>query len=183
MLLPLLRSRLGIEAQVELVRRGFYPKGGGILDLTVRAAAAEAWDVCSATARWQQEVECCRWEIHARQWFGACPRQYPLANLLPMAALQVQALPSGSPLPPLDLTDRGSLTSIDIRTFAAGRVAPGTEQRLAAAAAQDLRRGLVHDLRVEGVVLQQLAVRETPDSAFGNGAGMLLVAHTSTGCR
>ncbi|CAD7703649.1 unnamed protein product, partial [Ostreobium quekettii] len=35
-LVPLLRARLGLEVEVELVRRGFYPRGGGIMKLNVK---------------------------------------------------------------------------------------------------------------------------------------------------
>lgn len=38
-LIPTLKSRFGIDAEVELIRRGFYPVGGGIIKLRVRCLA------------------------------------------------------------------------------------------------------------------------------------------------
>jgi RNA 3'-terminal phosphate cyclase (ATP) len=34
-LAPLLRERLGVQAAVEVAKRGFYPQGGGVLQLQV----------------------------------------------------------------------------------------------------------------------------------------------------
>ena len=36
-LAPLLRSKFGIELEVDLIRRGFNPMGGGIVKLKVRS--------------------------------------------------------------------------------------------------------------------------------------------------
>lgn len=41
-LAPLLRSKLGLQLQVEVARRGFYPRGGGILSLEVGGPAEPA---------------------------------------------------------------------------------------------------------------------------------------------
>lgn len=79
-LLPLLRRLLGIYAELELVRRGFFPKGQGQVVLTV------------------------------------------------------QPLQPGAHLPAIDMTERGAITSIAIRAFSAGKIAPAVAQRLAAAA-------------------------------------------------
>ena len=35
-LVPVLKSRLGLDVGVQLVRRGFYPKGGGIMRLMIK---------------------------------------------------------------------------------------------------------------------------------------------------
>eukprot|EP00887_Chlorella_sp_A99_P006731 scaffold3.g6731.t1 len=41
-LLPTLRARLGIQAEMSLVRRGFFPKGNGQVDLEVHALPASS---------------------------------------------------------------------------------------------------------------------------------------------
>jgi RNA 3'-terminal phosphate cyclase (ATP) len=84
-LLPLLRRLLGIHAELELVRRGFFPKGQGQVVLTV------------------------------------------------------QPLQPGAHLPAIDMTERGAITSIAIRAFTAGKIAPAVGQRLAAAAHKGAR--------------------------------------------
>jgi RNA 3'-terminal phosphate cyclase (ATP) len=95
---------------------------------------------------------------------------------------QVEPLAAGASLPPLDLSIRGAVTSVDVHSFAAGRVAAGAEGRMAEAAAADLRAGL-RRLGCGGAPVRMSAVREGQERARGDGSGVLLVAHTSTGCR
>jgi hypothetical protein len=110
------------------------------------------------------------------------PLSAGIIHLVCVSCMQVDALPPGTSLPPIDLAQRGHITSIDIHSFAAGRVASGAEQRMAAAAAAELRRGLAR-LGCSAAPVVQHAVRESSDSAVGDGSGVVLVAHTSAGCR
>ncbi|KXZ54935.1 hypothetical protein GPECTOR_3g105 [Gonium pectorale] len=132
-LAPLLRRLYGDLMEgldVQIVRRGFYPRGGGIL-----------------TAR-------------------------------------VPSLPRGTSLPPLDLTTRGNITQVTIKSFAAGRVPATVPQRLAASAEAVIRRtlrGLGPAGRSAPILVE--AVLEPPDRAFGDGCGVLIIADTDTGCR
>jgi hypothetical protein len=48
--------------------------------------------------------------------------------------LTAAALPPGGCLPPIDLTERGAVTGIQVRAFNAGRLAHSIGDRLAAAA-------------------------------------------------
>ncbi|PNW88984.1 hypothetical protein CHLRE_01g053288v5 [Chlamydomonas reinhardtii] len=116
---------------VETVRRGFYPRGGGVVTAVI------------------------------------------------------PALPPGVPLPAFDLTRRGNITQVTVKSFSAGRVPVTVASRLAAAAEAALRRTLrklpngavgVPPILVEATV-------ETAEAAFGDGCGVLVYADTDTGCR
>ncbi len=119
------------------------------------------------------------------------PRRAGSARLGPLAhrpartlllARRWRHLAAGASLPALDLSSRGELAAVHVHSFAAGRVAAGAELRMAQAAEADLRVGL-RALGCGGVPVELHAAREGPERARGDGSGVLLVAHTSTGCR
>ncbi|KAG2424630.1 hypothetical protein HXX76_014355 [Chlamydomonas incerta] len=117
--------------RVETVRRGFYPRGGGVVTATV------------------------------------------------------PTLPPGVPLPPIDLSRRGNITQVTVKAFSAGRVPTNVASRLAAAAEAALRRTLRKLPNGAGgppPILVEATV-ETPETAFGDGCGVLVYADTDTGCR
>ncbi|KAL6766332.1 hypothetical protein ACKKBG_A35605 [Auxenochlorella protothecoides x Auxenochlorella symbiontica] len=121
-LAPALRAHAGVDLEVEVLRRGFFPKGGG-------------------------EVAC-----------------------------RVAPLSPGSSLPPLRLTQRGEVRGIVIRAFQAGRVPRGVADRMARAARAALGANLA--TLVEAEEVEALP----PCQAVGDGCGVLLAAHTSSGC-
>ncbi|KAI3436287.1 hypothetical protein D9Q98_002340 [Chlorella vulgaris] len=128
-LLPLLRRLLGIYAELELVRRGFFPKGQGQVVLTV------------------------------------------------------QPLQPGAHLPAIDMTERGAITSIAIRAFSAGKIAPAVAQRLAAAAHKEIQANMQRcGLLSAEVPVSLEVVHEPAERAFGDGCGLLVTATSSTGC-
>lgn len=154
-LLPTLARLLGPAAAglgLQLVRRGFFPRGGG------------------------------------------------------EAVLTVPALPPGARLPCWDLTQRGVLVRVDCHAFTAGRVRPQVGSRMADAAADALRQAVADPAVLLGgpaaavagaaaggqqvgvppaaaaVEVARHVVHEPGERAVGDGAGLLLVAATSSGC-
>jgi len=117
--LPMLRL-FGAEAQLDIVRRGFFPKGQGV------------------------------------------------------AMLQVQPV---EVLRPITLVDRGVLKRIEIATYSAGRFGGY------ASALGDLVEASLSRWPESSVVIEQIIQEETRKTAFGDGFGVVIVAHTSTGCR
>lgn len=87
------------------------------------------------------------------------------------------SLEVGTALNSFNLTKRGEVTQVRVSAFTAGKVpAPvGSEMVEAAAALLAKRLGL-------GVAITKHAMRETKETAFGDGAGLCVVAETSTGC-
>ncbi|MEW5312456.1 MAG: hypothetical protein WDW38_004089 [Sanguina aurantia] len=122
-LAPMLRHLLGISLTVGLRRRGFFPRGGGIMHVDVTALQAD------------------------------------------------------QTLPPINLQNRGEVLWVDVRTFGAGAFHHDTADVLAECAVRELQLmlGDALDIRVH-------AVRETPATAVDSGAGVMLVAHCSSGC-
>ncbi|EFJ50490.1 hypothetical protein VOLCADRAFT_80268 [Volvox carteri f. nagariensis] len=129
-LIPLLRNLYGDLLECLDIRRGFYPRGGGVVTASV------------------------------------------------------PGLPEGVPLPPLDLTRRGNLSQVVVKTFTAGRVGASVAKRMAASAEAAVRRTL-KDLGPtgRGVPVLVETVHEPPDRAVGDGCGVLIFADTDTGCR
>lgn len=64
-----------------------------------------------------------------------------------------------------------------IRAFGAGRVPANAPGKMANAASSDLRRALGG-----AVALQKDVISETAATAMGDGAGIIIVAETDTGC-
>ena len=83
---------------------------------------------CTITCFWQSTNQ-----------FGAFIS--PLPALQGHATLAVQPLPPGACLPPIELTERGDITNIEIRAFTAGRLVPTIGERLAAAAQKGVAGG------------------------------------------
>jgi RNA 3'-phosphate cyclase len=82
-----------------------------------------------------------------------------------------------SPLPAFDLTERGTLQHVFIRSFHAGKLPRVMASKMAATAQATLEQAL--DL--SHVTVQTEIVTESV--ATGSGAGIILVGTTSTGCR
>lgn len=57
-----------------------------------------------------------------------------------MVALQAEPLPAGSCLPPLQLTQRGAVTSVLVDAAVWGRIDTPVAERMAAAAVQALKK-------------------------------------------
>lgn len=92
--------------------------------------------------------------------------------------VHVTVQPFTTPLRPIHLLERGNITSIHIRSFHAGRLPRHVAEDLAQAAEKQLRSSslLAH-------VQDWTADVVTEPQAMGSGAGVLIVATTSTGCR
>lgn len=88
--------------------------------------------------------------------------------------VQVPAVPG--PLPPVTLTNRGSVTAVHGRAYVAG---------LPAHLAASMRNAATAVLQ-NGDIIPELinieAVREEPENAIGSGSGIVLWAETDTGC-
>eukprot|EP00051_Salpingoeca_urceolata_P004999 m.69531 g.69531 ORF g.69531 m.69531 type:complete len:379 (-) comp13996_c0_seq2:98-1234(-) len=113
-------ARFGFSVQIELVRRGFFPKGGGEIVL----------------------------------------------HTTPVQTLS-----------PVQLVDPGEVVSISGRAFVAGGIPFKVAGTMVESACKLLRETLGHDVPID---IEQLQVPR--DTAVGNGTGIVLVAHTSTGC-
>jgi len=111
--------RMGVNAAIAIDRRGYFPRGGGIV------------------------------RVHVE----------------PVVSLQ-----------PLDLCDRGELVEIRGRAFVAGAIPLGVAKKMASSASRELQR------LYPGVPVCIDTAQETPGTAVGSGTGILLTAHTSTGC-
>ncbi|KAF6251744.1 RNA 3'-terminal phosphate cyclase [Scenedesmus sp. NREL 46B-D3] len=176
-LLPTLQRLLGPAAaglNLKLVRRGFYPKGGGEAVLQVPSLPAgqalPAWERISrgrllridGTAFTAGQLKP---EVGSRMARAAadCVRQalmdrkqetvWGAAAALPTAAAAAAAVPSTGP-------------NAAAAAAGGGAAAAGAGQPLAGVPA----------------VVDVQAVHEPPDHAFGDGGGIMLVATTSTGC-
>lgn len=95
-LLPLLRSALGVRAEVELVRRGFYPKGGGELLLSAQPLEAPLPPLLLEERGALLSVR-----VHA---WCAGGRTQAQAQALADAAVSALDLPPDSPTPQLSVT-------------------------------------------------------------------------------
>ena len=68
-------------------------------------------------------------------------------------------------------------------SYAAGRLPADAQHRLAAAAEGSLRSALQNSPEAAAAGRMRVAaVREPRERAFGDGGGIILVAHTTTGC-
>ncbi|CAL8469495.1 g9036 [Coccomyxa elongata] len=98
-------------------------------------------------------------------------------------SLAVRCLAQGAKLPAFNLTESGDVSSIRVHAFAAGKLkgSPGgppcVAGRMVASAVGVLRQNLGPDVNITTEVTE-----ETEESAFGDGAGMLMVATTTEGC-
>ena len=99
-LLPLLRARLGVQAEVELVRRGFYPKGGGEVRLSVTPLAAA---LPPLLLRERGPLL----SLHVHAW---CAGGRTLAQAQAMADAAVSALGADAPSPQLSVTRETAAT-------------------------------------------------------------------------
>eukprot|EP00128_Syssomonas_multiformis_P006964 Colp12_sorted_trinity150504_noHs@16220 len=81
-------------------------------------------------------------------------------------------------LKPINLLERGDVIRIEGRAFTAGGVKQSVSSQMAAAAKKVLKKqyGSTCSINIE-------TVHETPQNAFGDGCGLIITAHTSTGCR
>ncbi|DBA82643.1 TPA: hypothetical protein ACH3X1_006890 [Trebouxia sp. C0004] len=90
--------------------------------------------------------------------------------------LSAATLPQGACLPAINLTAQGQVTIIRITAHTAGKVKESVAQRMVEAARQTLKQNVKH------IPIECETVAETPDTAFGDGTGIVMVAETSTGC-
>ncbi|XP_076439997.1 RNA 3'-terminal phosphate cyclase-like [Babylonia areolata] len=75
-----------------------------------------------------------------------------------------------------EITERGEITRIFGRSFVAGVLPMKIAHSMAQSAERMLRQGRA------GLPIKIEAVKETEQTAFGNGTGIIVVAETSTGC-
>ncbi|KAL6309165.1 RNA 3'-terminal phosphate cyclase [Sparassis latifolia] len=118
--LPFLQRHFGLQPQLRVRTRGFYPKGGGEVYLSVP--------------------------------------------------------PVRGPLPPVELIERGSLSTVAGRAYVAG---------LPERVAEAMRDAAVQTLVSSGVdpgVIDISSVREKRSESVGSGSGIVLWAETSGGC-
>lgn len=92
--------------------------------------------------------------------------------------VHASTLPLEQALPAIDLTAQGNVTAVSIRAFGAGRVPATAAQRMADAAEAEIRAVLGDG--VDRIVKE--AVHEPPEGAVADGAGILMVADTDSGC-
>ena len=124
---PIVERTCGARFQVDIERRGYFPKGGG--------------------------------QVVART-----PGAQPL------------------PLSPIVLTERGAVTRVHCRAFAAGPVPLRVAEQMATAACASVRAYLEGDSdgAAGSVQFEVDAVHEGKGS--GAGSGLIIVAHTARGC-
>lgn len=94
--------------------------------------------------------------------------------------LLAKALPAGKGIPPICIEERGEICGIDVYGF------------FTANSAKPAMQGTVDDAirRIQGSIGDKIEIRlhlvqetkKNKQTAFGDGAGMLLVAHTTSGC-
>ncbi len=108
---------------------------------------------------------------------GECVRRgfYPKGG--GEVSLAVEALPRGAALAPLRLARRGALAAVRGVAFAAGSVPAHVAERMAAAARAALQGSGIPDS-----LITMDARHEPLERALGDGAGIVLVAHTDAGC-
>lgn len=124
-LLPFLHRHFGIAAQVDIIKRGYFPRGGGQLKVTI------------------------------------------------------DTLPPSQKVPPLDLTVRGDITRISGKAYVAGRLSPSIAREVRDAAVARLSPALPSTACIEIATVFELEDRV---GGRGFGSGILLYAHSSTGC-
>ena len=127
--LPHLHAILGdtVSVNPNVVRRGYFPRGGGEVRVVVRPSSTE--------------------------------------DMSPSPLIQ-----------PISLVQRGTLESIEIRAFRAGKLPARMPGDMADAATKLLRQHLPPTANYESPELV------TESSCVGSGGGVLIVARTSTGC-
>ena len=91
--------------------------------------------------------------------------------------VEVECQPWTKPLSALDLTDRGTIQHIHIRSFHAGKL----PKHLAVQMAKSAEKYLQQHLDLSSITIHTDIVTES--SSVGSGLGILLVATTSTNCR
>jgi len=98
--------------------------------------------------------------------------------------VQVRVRPLTEPLLPIQLTDRGQVCAVRIRSFRAGPLVSGSAAQIMADAAQSyLRKRLISATTSseETPPIRWTTDVVTETSAVGSGAGILIVAETTTG--
>jgi RNA 3'-terminal phosphate cyclase (ATP) len=118
--LPFIRKHFSVEVELAITKRGYYPKGGGEVSVTV----------------------------HSRK----------------------------ESLPPINVVERGVVTSIRGRAYVAGLPKHLAKESRDAAIAYLIKKG------IDPSVIHIEYVREESAKAFGAGSGVVLWAETDTGC-
>jgi len=137
--------------QANVLERGYFPKGGGQVHVTMD------------------------------------PTQFPSRG---DKTTTTTTTPTYLPLQPVNLTERGHVTNIYIRSFHAGKLPRHLAQQMAKAAQQQLEAYFNSLNSNEGCSTPTPAPTPTVEvdivtepNAVGNGLGILIVATTSTNCR
>ena len=91
--------------------------------------------------------------------------------------VKVPSLLPQLPMPPLQLTERGALRHIQIRSFHAGKLPQNLATKMAKAAKQLLEETFGEDTPTIDMEIV------TEPNAIGSGLGILIVATTTTNCR
>jgi len=116
-------KHFGTDIEFEVVRKGFFPKGGGEANFFVK----------------------------------------------PMKSLK-----------PILLDNPGKLVSVEGWCFCAGALPIKVAESIAQSFKEELRQ--VNSPALRGVKVNIETYKESPNAAFGNGSGIVVVARTSTGC-
>ena len=93
--------------------------------------------------------------------------------------VKVPSLQHHLPLPPLQLTERGHLNRIQIRSFHAGKLPKHLATTMGRSAKEHLEKILGADSNGPAIDVEIVSEQH----AVGSGLGILLVATTTTGCR
>lgn len=115
-------AKMGVKFDLDIKKRGFYPKGGGLVEL----------------------------------------------KSSPVTELQ-----------PINLTERGKVIHIKSRSFASGIVPVEVAERISKTAVLKVADFLKDD---QSVKYEIDSIKETNETAFGEGAGIIMVATTDKGC-
>lgn len=114
-------ERMGMKLEINVLKRGFYPKGGGLVELIT----------------------------------------YPIKTLSPIT-----------------MTQRGKIVSVISRAYSSGILSLQVAERISEAALDAVKRYF----NGENIEFKFDVVKEGPETAFGEGAGIIMHAITDTGC-
>jgi RNA 3'-terminal phosphate cyclase (ATP) len=182
-LLPMLRSRLGVQADMELVRRGFFPKGQGQVVLTVqRLPAGACLPAIDLTDRGEITSIAIR-AFTAGKLVPAIGERLAAAALKGAGCMLVTTLPAPAAAAWVPRDAVGQRQAAEQEYEHQGHISscfcpcchccvPSAEVKV--------RLGRCGVSRQVPLTVE--AVHEPPGRAFGDGCGILLTAHSSTGC-
>jgi RNA 3'-terminal phosphate cyclase (ATP) len=153
---------------LELVRRGFYPKGGGVAQLTVPTLPPN--------------TPLPSWELTQRGHLVSITGYVVTAGKLRPDVGQRMATAAKHGLQAA-LKDPTVLFGPQLQVPSSSRDASSSSTATASNGVVVKQAGSSRDpSSIPSVVVDIQAVQETPERAVGNGGSILLVAETSTGC-